>query len=191
MSDIHDCSDEDPINQGPAANFREQASSDFTFTWLRDQFAQRKRLIRLSSTEKFARCLRATRASSKAALPWAKLAELGPTRSPNDSFRYDANVVALLGAEGDYDGDDVPIEDAAALIQAAGIEAVLNETTTPGHWRIWLPASRAYRGSTDELRSLRATWVARQRRSRRDFGTREFRFEPSLLPRRDRGPAAN
>jgi len=161
VSDIHDCSDEDPINQGPAANFREQASSDFTFTWLRDQFAQRKRLIRLSSTEKFARCLRATRASSKAALPWAKLAELGPTRSPNDSFRYDANVVALFGAEGDYDGDDVPIEDAAALIQAAGIEAVLNETTTPGHWRLWLPSSRAYRRSTDELRHLRARWISR------------------------------
>jgi len=138
-----------------------QTSSDFTFTWFRDQFARRKRLIRLSSTEKFARCLRATKAPSKVALPWAKLAELGPTRSPNDSFRYDANVVALLGAEGDYDGDDVPIEDAAALIQAAGIEAVLNETTTPGHWRLWLPSSRAYRGSTDELRHLRARWVSR------------------------------
>src|SRR5262249_4592728 len=31
----------------------------------------------------------------------------------------------------------------------------------PRHWRLWLPASRAYRGSTDELRSLRARWVAR------------------------------
>src|SRR5262249_43556304 len=45
--------------------------------------------------------------------------------------------------------------------QAAGIEAILNETTTPGHWRIWLPASQGYRGSTDERRALRARWVAR------------------------------
>ena len=192
MSNSHECNAEDPISQGLAADFREQASSDFTFTWFRDQFARRKRLIRLSSTEKFARCLRATRAPSKAALPWAKLAELGPTRSPNDSYRYDANVVALLGAEGDYDGDEVPIEDAAALIQAAGIEAILNETTTPGHWRIWLPASRAYRGSTDELRSLRARWVARgQRCPRRDLGARELRAEPSLLCWRHRGPATD
>ena len=161
MNDTHQDSDEDPINQGSASTSVEQASSDFTFTWLRDQFAQRKRLIRLSSTEKFARCLLATTALSKTALPWAKLARLGPTRSPAGSFRYDANVVRLFGAEGDYDGDDVPIEDAASLIQAAGIEAILNETTTPGHWRIWLPSSRAYRGSTDELRALRARWVAR------------------------------
>src|SRR5215472_5588743 len=161
MNDTHQDSDEDPINQGSASTSVEQASSDFTFTWLRDQFAQRKRLIRLSSTEKFARCLLATTALSKTALPWAKLARLGPTRSPAGSFRYDANVVRLFGAEGDYDGDDVPIEDAASLIQAAGVEAILNETTTPGHWRIWLPASQGYRGSTDELRALRARWVAR------------------------------
>src|SRR5215472_1276260 len=137
MNDTHQDSDEDPINQGSASTSVEQASSDFTFTWLRDQFAQRKRLIRLSSTETFARCLRATRASSKAALPWAKLAELGPEPSPAGSFRCDANVVALFGVEGDYDGDEILIEDAAARIQVAGIEAILNETTTPGHWRIW------------------------------------------------------
>jgi hypothetical protein len=162
VSNSHEFNAEDPINQGSASAFAEQTSSSFVFTWLRDQFAQRKRLIRLSSTEKFARCLRATTAPSKAALPWAKLAELGQEPSPAGSYRYDANVIALWGAEGDYDGDNVPIEKAASLIQAAGIEAVLNETTTPGHWRVWLPASRRYRGSTDELRTLRgARWVAR------------------------------
>jgi hypothetical protein len=161
VKDAHQDSAEETQNQWPASNLGEQASSAFTFTRLRDQFAQRKRLIRLSSTAAFARCLRATTTLTKAALPWAKLAELGPTRSPAGSSRYDANVVALHGGEGDYDGDEVPIENAAALIQAVDVEAVLNETTTPGHWRIWLPTSRAYLGAPDELRALRASWVAR------------------------------
>jgi hypothetical protein len=168
MNDTHQDSPEEEQNQGPAANFGEQASTDFIFTWLRDQYAQDKRLIRIS-TEKFARCLRATTAPTKAALPWAKLARLGPERSPNGSFRYDANVIALFGAEGDYDGSEVPIEDAAALIQAAGIEAVLNETTTLGHWRIWLPTAKVHTGpqsclrseATDMLRLIRSSWVAR------------------------------
>jgi hypothetical protein len=162
VTDTHQFNTEAPENQGTASDFAEHTSSEgFSFTWLRDRFAHRKRLIRLSGPEKFARCLRATTAPTKAALPWAKLSELGPNLSPNGSYRYDANVVALHGAEGDYDGDELPIEDAASLIQAAGIEAVLNETTTPGHWRLWLPSSRAYRGSPDELRALRAWWVAR------------------------------
>jgi len=170
VSDSHECSTEEPINQGPASAFAELASSEFVFTWLRDQFALQTRLIRLSSTEKFARCLRATTAPTKAALPWAKLAALGREPSPAGSYRYDANVVALYGAEGDYDGSEVPIEDAASLIQAAGVEAVLNETTTPGHWRIWLPAAKVHTGplsrlrsqeATDVLRMIRSSWVAR------------------------------
>jgi hypothetical protein len=162
VSDTHEYGHQTPENQGPAPGFDEpNLAGAFVFTWLRDQYANQKRLIRLPSPDKFAACLRATTAVTKAGLPWAKLAEFGPTRSPNDSYRYDANVVALFGCEGDFDGDDFPIEDAADRIQAAGVAAILNKTTTTGHWRIWLPASRAYRGSADELRTLRARWVAR------------------------------
>jgi hypothetical protein len=147
--------------QGRSASTDEQSSTEFRFTWLRNQFAYQKRLIRLASPDNFAACLRATIALTKPDLPWAKLADFGPTRSPAGSFRYDANVIGLFGCEGDFDGDRVPIEDAASLIQAAGIASVLNETTTPGHWRIWLPSTRIYHGSPDELRALRARWVAR------------------------------
>lgn len=170
MSYTHDYGHATPENQGPAPVFDEQSSAGAcTFTWLRDQYAQQKRLIRLASPEKFARCLRNTTALTKAALPWAKLAKLGPTPSPAGSYRYDANVVALFGCEGDYDGDDVPIEDAAAALQAAGVAAILNETTTPGHWRVWLPAkgvhTAAYRHLSQEatavLRMIRSSWVAR------------------------------
>jgi hypothetical protein len=79
--------------------------------------------------------------------------------------RCDAFVTALTGAEGDYDGEEITALDAALWLQAAGIEAVVGETAscTPEvpRWRVLLPASRAYLGSTDELRALRARWVAR------------------------------
>jgi hypothetical protein len=132
-----------------------------SFTLLPDRFASSQRFIRLPSIADFADICLATRAPSKDRLPWAKFAAFGPTPSPAGRFRYDENVIELHGAECDYDDTDLSIEDAVALIEAADIEAILSETATPGHWRIWLPASEAYPGTPDELRTLRARWVAR------------------------------
>jgi hypothetical protein len=146
-------------------------NSDFTedlqgargvhFTLLPNRFALSRRFLHYCSIDKFANACLATKADSKADLPWVKLAKLGPTPSEHGSYRYDANVVELSGAEGDYDGTDISIEDTADLLIAADIECVLSETATPGHWRVWLPASKSYSGTPDELRTVRAQWVAR------------------------------
>ena len=39
----------------------------------------------------------------KSACPWIKLATFGDKRSPKNSLRHDANVLAISGVEGDYD----------------------------------------------------------------------------------------
>jgi hypothetical protein len=78
-------------------------------------------------------------------LPLIKLAVFGHQVTPNGSLRHDANVLSVSGVEGDYDGGQVPIQQAAAVLEQAGIEALLY--TTPSHteeaprWRILAPLS--------------------------------------------------
>src|SRR6478672_6876315 len=80
---------------------------------------------------------------SKRACPFIKLADFGNERSPGGSLRHDANVVSITGVEGDYDGEQVTLAEAAALLRAAGIKAILY--TSPSHtaerprWRILAP----------------------------------------------------
>jgi hypothetical protein len=163
----HDNGDFEPINQEPAANFREQASSerDFKGSLFLSQFAPDVETIEFSSPEQFAQSIRATTAPSKAALPWVKLALFSGERTENDCCRCDAFVTALTGAECDYDAGELTALDMALALQAEGVRAVINETasSTPEapRWRAWLPASQAYFGIPDELRTLRQRWVAR------------------------------
>jgi hypothetical protein len=112
-----------------------------------------------------AKLVRNTSAASKDELPWLKLARFTGKRSPQGSFRYDAAVTELTGCEGDYDGEQVSIEEAADKLRAAGIEALLYETASskPGkpRWRVICPAARMRSGDTADLRTLRWSWVAR------------------------------
>jgi hypothetical protein len=130
-------------------------------TVFRDRTANALHEIELPSIDKLAGCLRATKGPSKDLLPWLKLAKFGREPSDKGCYRCDANAIALFGCEGDYDRGEMPIADAAARLQAAGLEAVLSETPTRGHWRAWLLASNAHTSTTEELRALRARWVAR------------------------------
>jgi putative DNA primase/helicase len=81
--------------------------------------------------------------ATKAAMPLIKLATFGDVRTKKQSLRHNSNLVAVYGIEGDYDGEQISIEDAAARLTAAGIEAVL--FTTPSHtptrprWRVLAP----------------------------------------------------
>lgn len=91
--------------------------------------------------------IRDTRAVSKAALPWLKLAQFGDTRTDKGSLRYDANVMAITGVEGDYDGQQITMDRARRILMARRVAAVLY--TSPSHrpeaprWRILCPVSHA------------------------------------------------
>jgi hypothetical protein len=167
VSDFHKDSDEAPQNQEPAPNFGEQASTGrgFKGSLFRSRFAPNVKTIAFSSPEALARTIRATIAPDKSALPWFKLALFSGERTANGCCRCDAFVTTLTGCEGDYDAGEITVLDAALWFRAAGIEAVIGETasSTPEapRWRVWLPASREYTGTPDELRTLRQRWVAR------------------------------
>ena len=87
-----------------------------------------------------------TTAPRKSLLPLLKLARFGTLRTTDNSLRHDANVVAVSGAEGDYDRGEMPIDEAKARLDAAGVAGLLY--TTPSHtlakprWRALVPFSR-------------------------------------------------
>ena len=65
------------------------------------------------SLDKIARSVRKVTATRKHELPLIKLAIFGDQWSPSGkSLRWDGNVVAVTGVEGDYDGEVMPPEEA-------------------------------------------------------------------------------
>lgn len=93
-----------------------------------------------------------TRAPAKAALPWLKLASFGDRPTPRGSLRNNANVLAISGVEADYDQGKVSVAEAARLLKAAGIEALIY--TSPSHledlprWRVLCPTSHPLPGAS-------------------------------------------
>jgi hypothetical protein len=167
VSDFHQDSPEEAQNQGSASISVEQASSGrgLRVSLFRSPFAPNVKTISFETPEQFARMLRATTALTKAALPWFKLALFSGERTENGCCRCDAFLTTLTGAEGDYDAGEITALDMALALQAEDVGAVVGETasSTPEapRWRVWLPASREYIGTPDELRTLRQRWVAR------------------------------
>jgi putative DNA primase/helicase len=80
---------------------------------------------------------------AKANMPLVKLADFGDARTEKGSLRHDANVTAVGGIEGDYDGGQVTIADAATRLFDYGIRAVLysSPSSTPEkpRWRVLCP----------------------------------------------------
>lgn len=80
---------------------------------------------------------------NKASCPWIKLATFGNLRSKGNSLRHNANVVAIHGVEGDYDGEQVTPEQAVEMLERHGIRAIVY--TSPRHrpdtprWRVIAP----------------------------------------------------
>lgn len=83
--------------------------------------------------------------SDKESLPLLKLATFGTDRTTAGCLRHDANMIAVHGIEGDYDGGEMPIEYAADLLREAGVQACLY--TSASHmpeaprWRVLAPLS--------------------------------------------------
>lgn len=84
----------------------------------------------------------------KASCPLIKLAIFGDTRTPAGSLRSNGNMTSVTGIEADYDAGQVPIQQAADMLQAAGIECCLysspSSTPTAPRWRVLAPLSRPY-----------------------------------------------
>jgi hypothetical protein len=80
---------------------------------------------------------------TKDAAPLIKLGRFGDNRTDKGALRHDSNPIEVTGCEGDYDGERVPMENAAALLEQAGIRALFY--TSPSHtpdkprWRVLLP----------------------------------------------------
>ena len=81
-----------------------------------------------------------TTAPDKASLPLVKLAAFGDRRSPKGSLRHDKNLLDVSGIELDYDGEELPLDEAVRLLAAAKVPAVIY--SSPSHrpdrprWRI-------------------------------------------------------
>lgn len=92
------------------------------------------------------------RAERKDGLPLLKLARFGDLRkpkkdgTPGNCLRWDENMLSATGIEGDYDAGQVSMESAAAMLEAAGIAALLYTSThhTPEEprWRVLCPLAQ-------------------------------------------------
>lgn len=91
--------------------------------------------------------LSTTKAVKKDALPWLKLASFGNQKTDRGSFRHDKNVIQIDGVEADYDGEQITVERAKAIITNANLAAIIY--TSPSHtdatprWRVLCPTSKA------------------------------------------------
>lgn len=90
--------------------------------------------------------IRVVTAAKKSQLPWLKLARFGDLRSDKKSLRHDANVLAITGIEGDYDGGRMEFDDACERLDKQGVASIVY--TSPSHtedaprWRVLCPLSQ-------------------------------------------------
>jgi hypothetical protein len=114
----------------------------FTVTFFGDRSARVKRQVEMSAPDLVDQ-VGATSAPTKGALPWLKLAIFGDQPTDNGSLRHDGNVQFLTGVMGDYDGEKVDLNEAADLLYAAEVEAILysSPSSTPSRprWRVVCP----------------------------------------------------
>jgi hypothetical protein len=137
-------------------------------------------------TELVARIVKAAVYLRKADCPLISLAEYGDALSEAGCIRHAANVRRIFGVELDYDGEEMPPEEAAALLAGAALECVLY--TSPSHteqrprWRALFPLSEP------ALPDERATLVARANRVLKGGASREsFTLSQSFYIGRIRG----
>ncbi len=92
---------------------------------------------------------------SKKACPLIKLATFGDKRTTEGALRNDDNVLAVYGVEGDYDAEEIDVEQAANRLAALGVEALIYTSASHGvvnpphsnggpRWRVLAPLSRPH-----------------------------------------------
>jgi hypothetical protein len=149
----------------PAPSEQSSADAPIRFSLFPNERAQSARFLTRPGIAELAACIRGTKAPTKDRLPLANFTRVNGAPNQHGCVRYAKAVIELTGAAADYDRGEMPIADAAARLQAAGLEAVLSETpsSTPEkpRWRAWCPAARAHTGTPEELQALLSSWVAR------------------------------
>jgi hypothetical protein len=124
----------------------------------------------------------------KAHCPLISIGEYGDLLSNGEHpiLRHAANIKRIFGIEIDYDGEQMPIEEAAALLQGANVCSVLY--TSPSHtsqrprWRVLMPLS------DPTMPEKREEYVARANRILGGVATREsFTLSQSFYIGRVRG----
>jgi hypothetical protein len=129
----------------PVVSADTNGSPSVLVTFFRDRFASALKTKTMSLPE-LRDLIVTTNADKKDNLPWLKLAKFGDQRSADNSLRHDANVLAITGAEVDYDKKQIPFDDAVRVIKEAHLQALLYPS--PGYtieqpkWRILLPTSK-------------------------------------------------
>lgn len=101
---------------------------------------------RMSWQEVVERVEQAKTYPTKADCPLIKLGTFGEQRTEKGSARFDDNMLAISGVEGDYDGGIVSPADAARMMREADITGLIY--TSPSHtpeyprWRVLAPFSQ-------------------------------------------------
>ena len=105
---------------------------------------------------------------TKADLPYVKLAVFGDTttKSPSgNSYRCDANVLAVSGVEGDYDAEAFPPDKAAQLLESVGIKCFIytsaSYTQEKPRWRLLAPFSQPLQADLEVMRLYRSEQLAK------------------------------
>ncbi|MFC0386863.1 phage/plasmid primase, P4 family [Muricoccus vinaceus] len=117
----------------------------FPVTFFRDHTATRKR-EELTTLTQLAKRITTTNAPRKDQLPWLKLAQFGDARTEKGSLRHDANVLVIRGIEADYDGEQMPFDEAVEVATKLDLLCLLY--TSPSHtaakprWRVLCPTSQ-------------------------------------------------
>lgn len=95
-----------------------------------------------------ARLINAGAYPDKNSCPWFKAASFGKVRSKKGSLRTNENVLEVFGIEADYDGEKMPIDDAAYWLTTFGIKAALypspSSTADKPRWRVVAPLSKPH-----------------------------------------------
>ena len=168
----------------PTTSSQAAVLADVKFSVFPNKFCTGAPALKIGSLAALAKMIKETLPAAKEALPFIKLAQFNGERNPKPapgtklpSYRYDAGVVKIYGVEGDYDGGKVTMAEAARMLNAAGIEALLysSPSSTPlaPRWRVLAPTAvpvlrpdgaTCSPGSTARLA---ASWPVRASRSAR------------------------
>lgn len=85
---------------------------------------------------------------NKSACPLIKLASFGDIRRISRSLRHNDNVKAIYGLEGDYDSEDVTLNQALKMLESFDIKAAVypspSSTNESPRWRVIAPLSRPH-----------------------------------------------
>jgi putative DNA primase/helicase len=130
------------LNAAPRVNLLDSAME---VTLFRD-FAATSKREEVICLRALAERIRATTAPAKDRLPWLKLARFGDVRTDKRSLRHDANVQAITGIEADYDGGEMPFDQAVEIATKADLLCLIYTSPSYTHamprWRVLCPTSQ-------------------------------------------------